>query len=66
MPVLDTRISKVVVYGDRARVARLGVLQVKPGSVLLEIPGLPGKLNPESLRATAQGTARARLLGVQA
>ena len=66
MPVLDTRISEVVVYVDRARITRLGSLQVTSGQVILEVVGLPGKLNPESLRATAQGTARARLLGVQA
>lgn len=66
MPVLETRISEVVVYVDRARVTRFGAVQVEPGQVILEVVGLPGKLNPESLRATAQGTARARLLGVQA
>lgn len=66
MPSLDTRISEVVVYVDRARITRLGEISVEPGAVALEISDLPGKLNPESLRATARGTARARLLGVQA
>ena len=66
MPSLDTRINDVVVYVDRARISRLGELSVEPGSVVLEVFDLPGKLNPESLRATARGTARARLLGVQA
>jgi len=66
MPSLDTQISEVVVYVDRARITRLGELSVEPGSVVLEVFDLPGKLNPESLRATARGTTRARLLSVQA
>ena len=66
MPTLDTRISEVVVYVDRARITRLGALSVDPGPVVLEVLGLPGKLIPKLLRATAHGTARASLLGVQA
>ena len=66
MPSLDMRISEVVVYVDRAKITRRGVIAVEPGALVLDIPGLPGKLNPDSLRAAAHGTARARLLGVQA
>jgi len=66
MPILDTRISEVVVYVDRAKITRHGVVAVEPGALVLDISGLPAKLNPDSLRATARGTARARLLGVQA
>ncbi|HWQ84753.1 MAG TPA: DUF4140 domain-containing protein, partial [Anaerolineales bacterium] len=66
MPALITRINDVVVYVDRARITRLGSIAVEPGSLILEVSDLPGRLNPESLRATAHGTARARLGGVQA
>jgi uncharacterized protein (TIGR02231 family) len=66
MPILDTRISEVVVYVDRAKITRHGVVAVEPGALVLDISGLPAKLNPDSLRTTARGTAGARLLGVQA
>ena len=65
---LPTTISEVTVYPDRARVTRRGKVHLTPttsGSQWLEVSELPLDLNPDSLRASARGTARARLLGLQ-
>ncbi len=66
MPSLQTHISAVFVYPDRARVSRQGSLTLEPGTHELEISGLPIQIDADSLRASAYGSARARLLGVQA
>lgn len=66
MPILETRISDVTLYPDRARLTRRGSVALEPGLHLLEVAGLPVGIDPDSLRASARGTARARLLGVQA
>ncbi len=64
MTALDTHITAVALYADRARVTRTGTVQVEPGSLQLEISDLPRQLDAASVRAAARGTARARLLGV--
>jgi uncharacterized protein (TIGR02231 family) len=46
-------------------VTRRGKVTLVSGSYQLKISELPAKLNPASVRATARGTAQARLLGVQ-
>ena len=66
MPPLQTSLAAVFVYPDRARVSRKGSLALEAGTHALEITGLPIHLDADSLRASAYGTARARLLGVQA
>lgn len=66
MPPLQTRVFAVIVYPDRARVNRQGSLSLEAGMQSLEISGLPLQLDVESLRVSALGTARARLLGMQA
>jgi uncharacterized protein (TIGR02231 family) len=65
MQQLNTSLKAVTVYPDRARVIRQGTLHLEPGLQSLIISELPTQLNPDSLRAVARGTARARLLGVQ-
>jgi uncharacterized protein (TIGR02231 family) len=64
MTELQTSISAVAVYPDRARVTRSGTATLEPGTHRLEMPALPLELDPASVRASARGTARARLLGV--
>jgi uncharacterized protein (TIGR02231 family) len=64
MTELHTIITAVTVYPDRARVTRGGTAALEPGSHRLEIAELPLKLDPASVRASARGSARARLLGV--
>jgi uncharacterized protein (TIGR02231 family) len=65
MTALATSIIAVTVYPDRALLTRRGALSVEAGLQNLEITELPLSLNPDSLRASARGTASARLLGVQ-
>ena len=65
MTELVTEITDVVVYTDRARVTRRGDTSLEPGIQSLEIPDLTIMLNPDSVRASAKGTAKARLLGVK-
>lgn len=62
---LETQVSSVVVYPDRARVTRQGQISLGNGLYHIELAGLPVRLNPDSARASARGTARARLLGLQ-
>ncbi|MBN1975870.1 MAG: mucoidy inhibitor MuiA family protein [Anaerolineae bacterium] len=64
MTGLKTAITAAAVYPDRARVSRSGTMALKPGSHRLELSDLPLSLDPASVRASARGTARARLLGV--
>ena len=61
---METAISSVVVYPDRARIVRQGTQNVKPGIEQIEIPGLSIHLDTDSARVKARGTARARLLGL--
>jgi len=64
MTELETTISAVAVYPDRARVLRAGTVALEPGIHRLEVKGLPLGIDPASVRAAARSTARARLLGV--
>jgi uncharacterized protein (TIGR02231 family) len=66
MLTLETTLKSVTVYPDRARLTRVGTLTLEPGSHTVEIANLPAQLDADSLRASAYGTAKARLLGVQA
>lgn len=65
MPELSTTLTGVTVYPDRARLVRKGNVSLEPGLHSLEILDLPLQLNPDSARAAARGSARARLLSVQ-
>jgi uncharacterized protein (TIGR02231 family) len=65
MSQLETRITAVVVYPDRARITRQGQIMLENGLHRIEIPGLTVRMNPDSARVSARGTARARLLGLQ-
>lgn len=65
MTNLATSVSTVFVYPDRARVTRGGTIELKSGAHALVISELPIKLNPDSVRAAARGSAKARLMGVQ-
>ena len=63
MTELQTTITTVVVYPDRARITRSGTATLRPGNHRLEVTELPLKLDTSSMRASARGTARARLIG---
>jgi uncharacterized protein (TIGR02231 family) len=62
---LNTTITAVTVYVDRARVTRRGVMELKPGVQQLEIQQLPISILPESVRIAARGSVQARLLDLQ-
>lgn len=66
MVPLKSTIVAVVVYVDRARLTRRGMVELQPGLHSLDFADLPISLDPGSLRASAAGTARARLLGLSA
>ena len=63
---IDSIITSVVVYPDRARLLRRGEVALKEGVHQVEMSDLSVYLDPDSLRATARGTARALIKGVQA
>ncbi len=65
MTNLNTAITAVIVYPDRARITRRGSLSLETGTHSIEIAELPLTLNPDSIRISARGTASARLAGVQ-
>jgi len=57
-------IVAVTVYPDRARVTRRGTVDLEVGTHELAVSDLTLLLDPDSLRATGEGTAQVRLLGV--
>jgi uncharacterized protein (TIGR02231 family) len=62
---VESKITQVTVYGDRALVRRVATLAVKPGEYGFVFAGLPRWLDDDSLRAAGGGTAQARLLGIE-
>ncbi|MBD3563063.1 DUF4140 domain-containing protein, partial [Planktothrix sp. FACHB-1355] len=62
---IDTRISKVTVYTDRARVTRRGGVALTGAERQLTIAPLPINVLSESIRATGSGTVPVRLIQVR-
>jgi uncharacterized protein (TIGR02231 family) len=63
--ILNTRISEVTVYTDRAQVTRRGTVSLTGNERELAIASLPATIETESVRATGSGTVAVRLLGVR-
>ncbi|MEG4326253.1 mucoidy inhibitor MuiA family protein [Microcoleus sp. herbarium5] len=63
--ILNTSISKVTVYTDRALVTRRGTVSLTGNERELAIASVPATLDTESVRATGAGTVAVRLLGVR-
>lgn len=63
MPTLNTQITGVTVFPDRARVTRAGQVTLEAGPQTVVIENLPRALDASSVRAA--GTGNARLHGVQ-
>lgn len=61
---VDASIMAVTVYPDRARITRRGTMSLDKGTHDLLVKGLTTQLDPESVRASGEGTAQVRLLGV--
>jgi len=62
---IESHITSVTVYPDRARISRSGKASLEPGAHRLLVTELPLTLLPESVRVSGKGTARARLGGVE-
>ncbi len=65
-PGVDSRISAVTVYQDRAVVTRTASVQLAGGTAVLVFPNLPQALNEQSLQVSGRGTAQATILDVSA
>jgi uncharacterized protein (TIGR02231 family) len=61
---MNSKPTAVTVFPDRARVTRIGNVELQPGLQRIEITNLPLALEPESVRASGHGSAQAKLLGV--
>ena len=65
MHSIDSQTAAVTVFPDRARITRRGQASLQAGTQTLVVPNLPLRILPKSIRASARGTAQARLMGVQ-
>jgi uncharacterized protein (TIGR02231 family) len=63
---LDSKISAVTVYTDRAVVTRTATIDLAPGLSELVFADLPDSLNEQSLQVSGRGTATATILDVLA
>ncbi|MCC3404089.1 MAG: mucoidy inhibitor MuiA family protein [Microcoleus sp. PH2017_10_PVI_O_A] len=62
--IVESRISEVTVYTDRALITRRGTVALTGNERELTVASLPTTLETESVRATGAGTVAVRLLGV--
>ncbi len=62
---IDSSVTAVTVYPDRARVTRHAQVSLEVGTHELELMELTSLLDPDSVRAGGKGTARVRILGVE-
>jgi len=63
---VDSRITAVTVYQDRAVVTRTATVQLTGGTTELVFANLPQALNEQSLQVSGKGTAAATILDVSA
>jgi uncharacterized protein (TIGR02231 family) len=64
MAAVDTTISDVTVYTDRARVTRRGTAHLAAGEQTLSIENVPTSMQDDSVRAAGRGVG-VRILGVE-
>src|SRR4030095_15415080 len=64
MASVDTTITDVTVYTDRARVTRRGNTHLTQGEQTLSIENVPTSMQDDSVRASGRG-AGVRILGVE-
>ncbi len=62
--IVESQISEVTVYTDRALITRRGTVALTGNERELTVASLPTTLETESVRATGSGTVAVRLLGV--
>lgn len=63
--VVETRITEVTVYTNRALVTRRGVVALNGDERELVLTSLPPTIEADSVRASAVGTVKVQLLGVR-
>ncbi|PSB29815.1 hypothetical protein C7B69_09090 [filamentous cyanobacterium Phorm 46] len=63
--IVESQISEVTVYTDRALITRRGTVALTGNERELTIASLPTTLETESVRGTGAGTVAVRLLGVR-
>ena len=63
---IQTQISAVTVYPDRALVTRNGKAQLQSGAQEIIVAGLPARLQTDSLRASGRGAVAVKIIGVEA
>lgn len=61
---VESKISAVTVYSDRALVTRTNCLTLQPGKYELLFKDLPAGILGDSIYATGKGSARAKILGL--
>lgn len=61
---METRLSEVTVYTDRARITRRGAVHLQAGEQTVSVDNLPASLQDDSVRAGGRG-AGVRILGVE-
>lgn len=61
---VDSKITKVTVYSDRALITREAVSDLKPGVYALEFSGLPMGIEQSSIRV-GSSTASIKILGIE-
>ncbi|MGB9892808.1 MAG: mucoidy inhibitor MuiA family protein [Candidatus Saccharicenans sp.] len=63
--MVTSNLQSVVVYPERAQVWRKAEVNVASETRVLVFSGLPGTIIPESVRVSASGSARTKILGVE-
>lgn len=63
--IVDSQVTQVTVYPDRARVTRHGTGEVSTETQKIILDELPTTLLPDSVRVSGRGTATVRIQGVE-
>lgn len=63
--VLETRVDRVTVYSDRARITRAARVKLEPGRQRVEVPDLPFGLDDGSVSAALPGARNAKILAIE-
>jgi uncharacterized protein (TIGR02231 family) len=62
--VLETEITKVTVYLDRAQITRQGIITLDGSESLLSVLRLPATIDPASIRVSGRGASPVKILAV--
>jgi len=65
IPVVESRIDRVLLYSDRALVIRAGKIQVGAGRTKVAFEGLPGELADYSVAAALTGAGGGQIANIE-